>query len=300
MQQQQNAAWAHGDVIANGIRLHYVEAGRGPLVLLLHGFPDFWYSWRYQILALAAAGFHVVAPDMRGYNLSEKPPGVLAYHIKHLVADTAALLRHFGGERSGCLAGHDWGGLVAWHTAARRPELVQKLAILNAPHPARYLEVLREEPAQRPMSAYVALFQIPWLPELLLTAGAGAATARLMRASMTNPANFTAADARRYRQAITQPGAATAALNYYRAMYRRTLAHGLRERPNVIRAPVLVLWGLKDAALHPANIERESLLRYVPDLRVRTFEAGHFVQMDRPEEVNEELIGFLRNGAQLI
>src|SRR3712207_4298533 len=116
----------HREATLNGVRLHYVEAGDGPLVLLLHGFPEFWYSWRHQIPALAAAGFHVVAPDLRGYNVSEKPAGIMAYHIKHLVADVATLLRAFGGDDGGFLVGHDWGGLLAWHTAARQPELVQK------------------------------------------------------------------------------------------------------------------------------------------------------------------------------
>src|SRR5919199_2790985 len=151
----------HHHAIVNGVRLHYVEAGEGPLVLLLHGFPSFWYSWRFQIPTLAAAGFHVVAPDMRGYNLSEKPPGVMSYHIKHLVADTAAILRTFGGDDGSFLVGHDWGGLVAWHTATRHPELVQKLVIVNAPHPTRYLEVLHDVPTQRLQSLYVQFFQVP-------------------------------------------------------------------------------------------------------------------------------------------
>ena len=130
--------WTHGEATVNGVRLHYVEAGRGPLVVLLHGFPEFWYAWRHQIPALAAAGFHVVAPDMRGYNLSEKPPGVAAYAFDVLVEDVRALIGHFGAERA-VVVGHDWGGGVAWGVGMNRPEVVERLIVLNAPQPAALL-----------------------------------------------------------------------------------------------------------------------------------------------------------------
>ncbi len=287
--------WTHHEAIVNGIRLHYVEAGEGPLVVLLHGFPEFWYSWRFQIPALAAAGYRVVAPDMRGYNLSEKPPGVAAYHIDNLVADTAAMLRTFRGDAGGFLAGHDWGGLVAWHTASRNPELVQKLVILNAPHPARYLEVLRQSPRQWLRSLYVAFFQLPWLPEWLLTRGRARHTVQTLRRSVHTPANFTFEDVQRYREAITRPGAATAALNYYRSMAWRTLLSGMREDPRPIRMPTLLLWGTDDPALDIRNTEHAPLLRWAPDLRIELLDAGHFVHIDRPGVVNEKIIDFLGN-----
>lgn len=254
----------------------------------------FWYSWRFQIPALAA-GYRVVAPDMRGYNLSEKPLGIAAYHIDNLVADAAAMLQTFGGDAGGFLVGHDWGGLVAWHTAARHPELVKKLVVLNAPHPARYLEVLRQSPLQRLRSVYVAFFQLPWLPERLLTRGRGRYTVQTLRRSLHTPENFTFDDVQRYREAITRPGAATAALNYYRSMAWRTLLAGMREEPRPIRMPTLLLWGADDPALDIRNTEREPLLRWAPDLRIVLLEAGHFVHIDRPDDVNEKIIDFLGN-----
>src|SRR5437764_7953295 len=129
--------WTHRTVLLNGLRHHSVETGTGPLVLLLHGFPEFWYSWRQQLPALAAAGFRAVAPDLRGYNLSDKPKLVADYRIGRLVEDVAGLIRHFGAERAH-LVGHDWGGAVAWKTAISRPDLVERLAVLNCPHPAAF------------------------------------------------------------------------------------------------------------------------------------------------------------------
>ena len=291
---REHPIWRHGQTIVNGVRLHYVEAGAGPLVLLLHGFPEFWYSWRFQIPALAAAGYHVIAPDMRGYNLSEKPPGVLPYHIRHLVGDAAELLRAFGGEQGGYLVGHDWGGVVAWHTARRHPELVQKLVILNAPHPNRFLEVLHDVPAQRRKSWYVALFQLPWLPELLLPRTAKQVE-RSFRASGANPHHFTLDDARQYAEALNQPGAKTAMLNYYRNMARRTLANRMRELPHELAMPTLLLWGTEDVALDIVNADADKLRRWVPNLQVELLGASHWVQMDAPERVNELILEFFQS-----
>ncbi|HZG67888.1 MAG TPA: alpha/beta hydrolase, partial [Herpetosiphonaceae bacterium] len=263
----EHPVWTHHEAIVNGVRLHYVEAGAGPLVVLLHGFPDFWYGWRYQIGALAAAGYRVIAPDMRGYNLSEKPPGVLAYHIRHLTGDVAGLLRMFGGEQGGYLAGHDWGGVVAWHTARLHPELVRKLAILNAPHPNRYLEVLREVPAQRRRSWYIGFFQLPWLPELLLPRTT-AQVERFFRISGGDAPSFIREDARLYAEALNQPGAKTAMVNYYRSLFRRTVAIHVRELPHQLSMPVLLLWGKQDVALELANADPEKLRRWAPNLRV--------------------------------
>lgn len=293
----EHSGWRHGQTIVNGVRLHYVEAGHGPLALLLHGFPEYSYSWRFQIPALAAAGYRVIAPDMRGYNLSEKPAGVPAYHIRHLVADAAELLRAFGGEGGGYLVGHDWGGVVAWQTARRHSELVQKLVILNAPHPNRFLEVLRDVPAQRRKSWYVALFQLPWLPELLLPRTAKQVE-HSFRASGADPQHFTLDDARQYAEAINQPGARTATLNYYRNMARRTLANRMRELPHELAMPTLLLWGKRDGALDIANADADELRRWVPNLQVELLEASHWVQMDAPERVNELMLAFFKNGAR--
>lgn len=283
----------HRQAVVNGVQLHYVEAGTGPLVLLLHGFPEFWYSWRFQIPALAAAGYRVIAPDMRGYNLSEKPHGVLPYHIRHLTADVAALLRTFGGEQGGYLVGHDWGGVVAWHTAQRYPEMIQKLIIMNAPHPARFLEVLREVPSQRWKSWYVAFFQLPWLPELL----AARSAAQVQGFFRGSGAEITLEDAQLYADALNQPGAKTAIVNYYRAMFRRTLANRLREPGRVLPMPVLLLWGKNDVALDIANTDPDKLRRWVPNLQVELIDASHWVQMDAPEVVNQRMAEFLRDGS---
>ncbi len=285
-------AWSHNQAILNGLRFHFVEQGEGPLVLLLHGFPEFWYSWRFQLPALAQAGFRAIAPDLRGYNRSEKPNGVAAYDINHLVEDVAAMLREWGDERGGFLVGHDWGGVIAWYVASRYPQLVKKLTILNAPHPNRFLELLREGSPQRFHSYYIALFQLPWLPERLLTLNDGALVGRLFRDSGASPRHFTPDDARRYRVAITQPGAAQAMLNYYRSIARRTLAAQLQQPPLHITMPTLLLWGEQDIALLPENTER--LARWVQALRVERTEASHWVQMDQPEWVNQQLVDFMR------
>jgi epoxide hydrolase 4 len=290
--------WTQHEEIFNGVRLHYVSQGEGPLVLLLHGFPEFWYSWRYQLPALAAAGFRAVAPDMRGYNLSEKPPGIHSYHIRQLVGDTAGMIRALGGEDGAYLVGHDWGGVVAWHTASRHSDLVKKLVILNAPHPNRYVEVLDERRRQRLKSTYVGFFQLPLLPERMLTAREGALAERLMRQTGINPAHFTDADARHYRKAICQPGAATAALNYYRSMVRRKLSQRMEEPSHMIHAPTLLLWGIADTALHNANAQHSRLSRWVPDLRVEPLQASHWVQLDLPHEVNQKMVEFLAEGAE--
>jgi pimeloyl-ACP methyl ester carboxylesterase len=295
--EQNGTRWKQGEVVVNGVRLHYVEAGEGPLVLLLHGFPSFWRCWRHQIPALAA-NYHVVAPDMRGYNLSEKPPGVDAYHVTHLVEDTTALLRHFGGEDGGVLVGHDWGGLVAWYTASRNPEEVKKLVILNAPHPNRYLEVARESRNQKLRSTYIGFFQLPWLSERWLTLGGGILVEQAIRAAGVNPSSFPAGEAKLLRQAVTRPGAATAMLNYYRSMARRTLRRGLKDEPLTVQVPTLLLWGVNDVALDNANADAEVLGQWVPDLRVEKLEASHWVHWDLPGVVNAKILGFLNEGGR--
>src|SRR3954451_16988189 len=155
------------DVTVNGVRLHYVETGEGPLVVLLHGFPEFWWTWRHQIPALAAAGFRVVALDMRGYAESGKPPRWQDYRMEILAADVARLIAALGEERAH-VVGHDWGAAVAWMVATLHPERVERLAILNVPHPARMERALRTSPRQLLHSWYMFFFQIPWLPERLM------------------------------------------------------------------------------------------------------------------------------------
>jgi pimeloyl-ACP methyl ester carboxylesterase len=246
------------------VRLHYVEEGEGPLVLLLHGFPEFWYGWRKQIGPLAAAGFRVVAPDLRGYNLSSKPRGRAAYGLPALAQDVKDLIEERG-EPSACIAGHDWGGAVAWATAMYHPEVVRRLAILNAPHPRRFKQGVLH-PRQAARSWYVGFFQLPWLPERL------------------GPKVFPFKDDPRYREAWAQPGALEAMLNYYRALTPRT-------RIAPVTAPTRVIWGRHDAylGLEVAEPPRAD----VPNLeRVVVLDTSHWVQHEAPEEVTRLLLEF--------
>ena len=282
----------HRFVEANGVRFHVVEAGhdtvRRPLVLLLHGFPEFWYSWRAQIPALAER-FHVVAPDLRGYNLSDKP--ATGYDITTLASDVPALIRALGAERAH-VVGHDWGGMVAWGAAIFHPEAVDRLAILNAPHPAAYQRELRRNPRQWLRSWYIGLFQVPYLAEQALTRGHGQGVADMLLSSTVDPECFWGAPLAAYRRAAMRPGAARAMLAYYRAL-RTTDRRHLQARIRPIAAPTLLVWGLQDVALVPQLAD--GLDTWVPNLRVvRVPDAGHWVQHERPARVNRVLVEHLR------
>ncbi len=269
------------------VRLHYVEAGEGPLVVLIHGFPEFWFSWRFQIPALAAAGFHVVAPDMRGYNLSSRPRSVTDYRSDRVAADVGNLIRERGADRA-FLVGHDWGGWIAWATAINHPEVVERLAVLNAPHPRRFLRGLRR-PRQLARSWYMLFFQLPWLPERLARANRWAPF-RFAFDRDARPEAFTEQQIERYVEAWGQPGAPTAMINYYRAAFRQ--ARRPRERPGQVQAPTLVIWGERDRYLGAelADPDRAD----VPNLErvARLPDASHWVQHDEPELVGRLLIEF--------
>jgi pimeloyl-ACP methyl ester carboxylesterase len=281
--------WAHHAAVVNGVRLHYVEAGAGPLVLLLHGFPESWYSWRHQIGALAAAGFRVLAPDLRGYNLSDKPAPVRAYRLEALTQDVAALIHHAGQPRA-AVAGHDWGGVIAWHLATVRPELLEKLLILNAPHPAAFQRELRT-PGQLWRSKYIFFFRLPLLPEALFRAGDFFLLRRMLRREPVRPGAFTPEDVAHYKAALARRGALTAALNYYRAAFRLRKQRATFQRP--VAAPTLVIWGDRDAYLGPRLTE--GLQQWVPHVRVEHLpDASHWVQNDAPERVNRLMLDFLR------
>jgi pimeloyl-ACP methyl ester carboxylesterase len=273
------------------VRLHYVEAGEGPLVMLLHGFPQFWYMWRFQIPTLAEAGFRVVAPDMRGYNLSEKPRGVRNYRVELLARDVERLILACG-EESAAVVGHDWGAAVAWVTAMVYPERVERLGILNVPHPERFARGLLR-PAQLLRSSYMFFFQVPRLPEKFIAARDFASLRYTLRSETMQPGTFTDEDIERYAEALARPGALTAALNYYRALFRRSplRARALFRR---IEAPVMVIWGERDRFLGKELADPGP--SWVPNLRVeRLPDASHFVAEDRPDEVNSLLIEFLKN-----
>ncbi|HET6865036.1 MAG TPA: alpha/beta hydrolase [Solirubrobacteraceae bacterium] len=279
------------------VRLHYVEAGpgEGPPVVLLHGFPEFWYGWRHQIPALTEAGFRAIAPDMRGYNLSSKPAEVSAYALRRLAGDIRDLIRERGLQRA-CLVGHDWGAAVAWVLAMAHPDVVERLAILNAPHPRRMLEALRRPGRQLAKSWYMFFFQLPGLPERAVRAGDWRGL-RYGFEQDARPGAFTPADIERYREAWSQPGAATATINYYRASMRRprrAASGGGGGSFAPVTAPTLVIWGEHDRYLSSSLAEpsRDD----VPGLErvVRLPEASHWVQHDEPDRVSELLIAHFK------
>jgi len=284
-------AWAHHDAVLNGVRLHYVEAGSGPLVVLLHGFPEFWYTWRRQIPVLAAAGYRVIAPDMRGYNASEKPRGVGSYRVDVLARDVAALIRH-AGVASALVVGHDWGASVAWQVAMQYPALVERLVALAAPHPIAFRRALTDA-SQLRRSWYVFFFQLPWLPEAVFRRANFASLVHTLRNDPVHPGAFTDDDIARYRRALAQPGAVTAAINYYRAALRYGLREEAAARP--VDPPTLVIWADRDRYLGPRLAEgyerwgQSVRLVHVPD-------ASHWLQNDVPGRVNELLMEFLREG----
>ncbi len=270
------------------LRLHVVEAGVGPLVVLLHGFPEAWFSWQHQIPALVGAGYRVLTPDMRGYNLSDKPKGLDAYRIERLVSDVAGLI-HWAGAAKATVIGHDWGANVAWNFAMRRPELLERLAILNVPHPLAMARGL-QRPAQLVKSAYMFFFQLPSLPERLFLARDAMLLRRTLKTDPVRPGAFAADDIDRYVAAAQQPGAVTGGMNYYRALFRRAKGQ-MRIEP--IAAPVLVIWGEQDRYLGKELAQPPP--RLVPNARVeRLPDASHWVQNDRPERVNQLLLDFLK------
>ncbi|HZN91879.1 MAG TPA: alpha/beta fold hydrolase [Myxococcales bacterium] len=283
---------SHRRVQLSEVGLHVVEAGSGDkLVLLLHGFPEFWFSWRAQIPALVKAGFRVVAPDLRGYNTSDKPPGVASYDVEKLAGDVADLVKALGAERAH-VVGHDWGGAVAWAFAMLHGDRLRRLSILNAPHPVHYQELVRRDLGQVVRSWYVFFFQIPALPEWMIRAGDFRSVARAFR-GLVMRGRLSEEDVRRYAEALGQPGALTAAVNYYRAAVRRLFSGLPPFQP--VEAETQVIWGQRDHFLKQELAEPPE--KWVPKLRVDRVEgANHFVQMDAPDKVNPLLIEHLSAG----
>jgi len=280
----------HETVEANGIRLHVARAGDGPLMLFLHGFPEYWAMWRPMLEHFGARGWCAVAPDMRGYNLSEKPAEVEAYRPKHLGADVLALAEHYTKEKF-VLVAHDWGGAVAWGVAIARPQRLAKLVMLNSPHPYIFWRELCNSPAQQKASAYMLLFRLAKAERVLSENG----YARLLDA-------FSDLD-EEARQALvaawSQPGALTGGLNYYRAspLYPPSDADPgakklqLKQEDFIVKVPTLVLWGERDTALLPGCLE--GLEEVVPGVKiVRVPEASHWIARERTERVIAEIEAF--------
>jgi pimeloyl-ACP methyl ester carboxylesterase len=271
----------------NGIRIHYVTQGEGPLIVLLHGFPEFWYSWRFQIPFLAERGYRVVAPDLRGYNDTEKPRA--GYDIENLLCDIEGLIKGLAYERA-ILIGHDWGGVLAWAFAMRYSPMTEQLIVLNAPHPAAFLRELRTLKQMR-KSWYVLAFQLPWLPEYLLGRRHARVIGRLLSSTAVQKSAFPPDVLERYREAMSKSGALRASLAYYRTLLRHSVRSvGWTQIPITIRT--LLIWGEQDVALDPALTE--NLQAWVSNLQVkRIYDSGHWVQQEKPELVNRYLAEFL-------
>jgi epoxide hydrolase 4 len=267
----------------NGIQLHYVTEGTGKLILFLHGFPEFWYAWKTQLTEFGRS-YRAVAPDLRGYNLSSRPEEVEQYRIPVLVEDVRALIEHLGYDRC-VLVGHDWGGVVAWHFALTHPEYLEKLVIINAPHPAIMNRELQQNPKQREASQYMIRFRSPEA-EQQLTANNYAALQNTVLNAGLERGYLTQEDQAAYLEAWSQPGAITGGLNYYRAMDQ--VAHS----SDVVQTPTLVIWGEQDQYLLTGNLD--GLQTVVPNLTVkRVPEASHWVVHEQPELVNSAIREFI-------
>ena len=267
------------------VELFVVQAGPagGPPVVLLHGFPEFWYAWKGAIAPLAAAGFRVVVPDQRGYDQSDKPAGVDSYRIDRLGDDVAGLIRALGFEKA-CVAAHDWGGGVAWNLAIRHPERVRKLAVIDTPHPQAARDV---ESKEQKISWYRTFFQIPWLPEEVARWGNWYVTAKLLR-DTARPGAFPDAKLDLYRSAWDRDGAYGTMVDWYRAAYRFEPTD-TRERR--VSAPTLILLAPGDAFI-PSDLTRASL-RYLDDGRLVELPGGtHWVLQEDPGRVAAILAGF--------
>ena len=275
---------------ANGLRFHALAAGPadGPLVVLLHGFPEAAHGWRHQFGPLAAAGFRVVAPDQRGIGRSSKPEGLGAYRLGLLADDVVALVRALGRERAQ-VVGHDWGGVVAWHLAMHHAAVIERAAILDAPHPAVFRDYVRTHPSQRLKSWYMLFFQLPWLPEAVLRAGDFRRLGQALVAT-SRPGTFTPADLEAYRDAWRQPGALSGMLNWYRAV---RAGSGSPHVPGPVAVPVRLLWGDRDHALEPALADA-SIARCAAGEVFHLPEATHWLQHEEAGRVNALLLDFLR------
>ena len=283
--------WQHRYIITNGIRMHYVSQGEGPLIVLLHGFPEFWYSWRYQIPFLAGHGYTVIAPDLRGYNETDKPRR--GYEIPTLLRDIEELVKGLGRQKAH-LVGHDWGGALAWTFAMNYPEMTESLIVMNAPHPAAMMREMRTLKQLR-KSWYIFAFQIPWLPEYMLGRNNANEIGRMLRGAALQKSAFPHEVTAKYQEAMSKPGAIKAAISYYRQLFRH-LPFSVKSKGVQIQAPTLLIWGERDIAL---GIELTTgLERWVNDIQIKRIpDSGHWVQQEQPEKVNQFLLDFLQSQA---
>ncbi|MHC5594958.1 MAG: alpha/beta fold hydrolase [Nostoc sp.] len=283
--------WKHEYITTNGVKLHYVTQGEGPLMLMLHGFPEFWYSWRHQIPEFAQ-DFKVVAIDLRGYNDSDKPTEQSAYIMDEFLKDVEGVIKALGYQKC-VLVGHDWGAGIAWNFAYTHPEMVERLIILNLPHPAKFAEGLRTfQQLQR--SYYIFLFQLPWFPEVFLQSSDYQAIETIFKGTAVNKSAFTKADIDAYKNAAAKRGALTAMLNYYRNVFQQRM---LNQNWGILEVPTLMIWGENDTALgkeltyNTATYVKDFQIKYIPN-------CGHWVQQEQPELVNYYMQKFLKTEAK--
>ncbi|VDM26241.1 unnamed protein product [Toxocara canis] len=282
--------WTHENVQLSQVKLHYVEAGDmdHPLMLMIHGFPEFWYSWRYQIRYFQK-DHHVVAVDMRGYNESDKPEGVEQYDSSLIAKDIKELIRALNHERA-VLVAHDWGAAIAWRVAGEYPEVVEKLIVLNCPHPLTFVELIRTSFAQVRKSWYMFLFQIPWLPEYMWKANDYKMLKNALRSEATGikkKEHFTDEDEKAWLFTFSQPNAFTAPINFYRASRR------LQMPSSPVKPKTLIIWGTEDAFIEKCAAEMST--KYCEVAQVHFINgASHWVQQDEPDAVNECIDKFLR------
>lgn len=282
--------WKDRYAEVNGVRLHYVEQGKGPLIVFLHGFPEFWYSWK-DLLTDFGRDHHAVALDMRGYNLSARPAPVDAYRVPTIVEDVRALAESLKAPKF-VLVGHDWGGVIAWAFAAQHPAMLERLVIINAPHPTVFSRELASNPAQQKASGYFNVFNSP-AAEQVLSANNYAGMLQAFGSALTEE------DRKVYLAAWNQPGGLTGGLNYYRAAQLRSPAAG-EAKPsalqplNPITTPTLVIWGEKDTALLTGNLE--GLDEHVKTLSIkRVPEGSHWVVHEKPALVIQYIREFLKS-----
>ena len=283
----------------DGVRLHYVEAGQGPVIIFLHGFPEFWYQWKPQLEAFKAS-YHVVALDMRGYNLSSKPQAVDQYNMKYLVEDVHQLARSLGTKKF-VLVGQDWGGVVAWAYALYHPDELSALVVLNAPHPVIFDRELKENPAQQLASQYMITVRGPDAAANLMKDNF-APLINVVLSEGLKAGRFSAEDQSEYVKAWSQPGAIESGLDYYRAagvgpadLAKNIPAHGNftpELASTIVKVPTLLIWGLKDPYLLAGNLS--GIEKFVPRLKLKLFpDASHWVNHEKPNEVNAAIKEFI-------
>lgn len=292
-----------GKTEVNGIQMHYIESGSEskPVIVLLHGFPEFWYAWSKHIELLKKEGYRVVAPDLRGYNLTDQSDGVSSYTLPMLGSDISELVESLHVDEA-IFVGHDWGGIIAWWLASEQPTLLSHLVTINAPHPAISFREL-QKPSKIPSSWYFFFYQLPVLPELLMRAGNFSLMDSAFREDTTTENAFTETEIEQYKEMMSDPGLLTSAINYDRGLFRMFLGEtfgswipGIDGDPGItemnIEVPTLVLWGLQDRYYHPGLLD--GLERWVNDLTLFKYQnASHWFPAEHPNEVIEQIIKFV-------